>query len=122
MDKIGKIVKKHQDGATINLFVTPGAQAILFPAGFNKWRRCIEIKVRSPANDNKANKEVIKTIADFLDKLGRYDGEFKIREVSFHTRVRIGSELTEDINELVKKGYVEKLKYTSYKLIKHLWE
>lgn len=68
MEKIGKVVKKHQDGATINLFVTPGAQTILFPAGYNRWRRCLEIKVSSPAKDNKANKEVIKTIADFLDK------------------------------------------------------
>ena len=68
MEKIDKIVKKHQDGAIINLFVTPGAQSIIFPAGYNKWRRCIEIKVNSPAKDNKANKDVIKTIADFLDK------------------------------------------------------
>ena len=68
MEKIGKVVKKHQDGATINLFVTPGAQTILFPAGYNRWRRCIEIKVRSPAKDSKANKEVIKTVASFVDK------------------------------------------------------
>ena len=68
MGKIDKTVKKHHDGAIINLFVTPGAQSIIFPAGYNKWRRCIEMKVSSPAKDNKANKDVIKTIADFLDK------------------------------------------------------
>ena len=68
MDKIGKIVKQHHDGAIINLFVTPGAQSTIFPAGYNKWRRCIEIKVNSPAKDNRANKDVIKTIAKFLDK------------------------------------------------------
>lgn len=67
MDKIGQIVKKHKDGAIINLFVTPGAQSIIFPAGYNKWRRCIEIKVSSPAKDNKANKEVIKTIANYVE-------------------------------------------------------
>ena len=65
MEKLDKIVKKHQDGAIINLFVTPGAQSIEFPAGYNKWRRCIEIKVSSPAKENKANKDVIKTIANF---------------------------------------------------------
>ena len=68
MDKIGKIVKKHHDGAIINVFVTPGAQSTIFPTGYNKWRRCIEIKVNSPAKDNRANKDVIKSIADFLDK------------------------------------------------------
>jgi uncharacterized protein (TIGR00251 family) len=68
MPKIDKIVRKHQDGAIINLFVTPGAQTIHFPAGFNRWRRCIEIKVKSPAKDNQANKEVITTVASFLNK------------------------------------------------------
>jgi uncharacterized protein (TIGR00251 family) len=68
MIKTSKIVKKHQDGVTINLFVTPGAQSIIFPAGFNKWRKAIEIKVSSPAKDNKANKDVIKTVADFVEQ------------------------------------------------------
>ena len=63
-----KLVKKHQDGAKFNLFVTSGADTINFPAGFNKWRNCIEIKVSAPAKDNKANKDVIKTVANFFDK------------------------------------------------------
>ena len=67
MHKIDHSVKKHKDGAIINLFVTPGAQSIIFPAGYNNWRKCIEIKVCSPAKDNKANKEVIKTIASFAE-------------------------------------------------------
>jgi len=68
MDNISKSLKKHHDGAIINLFVKPGNQSTIFPAGYNKWRRCIEIKVNSPAKNNKANKNVIKTIAEFLDK------------------------------------------------------
>ncbi|KYK21171.1 hypothetical protein AYK24_09515 [Thermoplasmatales archaeon SG8-52-4] len=67
MPKKSKVVKKHKDGATINLFVTPGAKTILFPAGYNKWRNCIDIKVKAPAKDTQANKEVIKTIADFFN-------------------------------------------------------
>ena len=63
-----RLVKKHQNGAKFNLFVTSGADTINFPAGFNKWRNCIEIKVRAPAKDNKANKDVIKTVANFFDK------------------------------------------------------
>ena len=68
MKKIDKTVKNHQEGTIINLFVTPGARSIVFPSGYNKWRRCIEMKVSSPPKENKANKEIIKTIADFLDK------------------------------------------------------
>ena len=63
-----KLVKKHRDGAKFNLFVTSGAETINFPAGFNKWRKCIEIKVSAPAKDNKANMDVIKTVANFFDK------------------------------------------------------
>jgi len=68
MGKISGLVKKHRDGAIFNLFVTPGAKSTIFPSGFNKWRNCIEIMISSPAKDNKANKEVIRTIADYFEK------------------------------------------------------
>ena len=68
MGAIDKIVKKHQDGTVLNLFVTAGSRKVAFPAGVNNWRKCIEINVSAPAKDNKANKEVIKTIADFFEK------------------------------------------------------
>jgi len=68
MKKIDKIVKKHQDGAVFNIFVTPAAKNIIFPAGCNDWRKCIEISVSAPAKDDKANKEVIRTIADYFNK------------------------------------------------------
>jgi len=65
---MGKLVKKHQNGAIFNLFVTTGAETIKFPSGFNKWRNCIEIKVCAKPKDNKANKDVIKTVANFFNK------------------------------------------------------
>ena len=68
MGKIEKIVKKYQNGALLNLFVTPSARNTIFPAGINTWRKCIEISIKSPAKDNKANKDVIITVADFFDK------------------------------------------------------
>ena len=68
MNDLEQAVKIKQDGAYLNLFVTPGANATLFPAGYNKWRKKIEIKVCSPAKDNQANIEVIKTVAKFFDK------------------------------------------------------
>jgi uncharacterized protein (TIGR00251 family) len=68
MGLLEKIIKKHQDGAILNLFVTPESRTVVFPAGINEWRKSLEIKVRSPAVDNKANKDVIKTVADFFEK------------------------------------------------------
>jgi hypothetical protein len=61
-------------------------------------------------------------IVSFLASENRFDGEFKTRDVFLKTRVRINSELLDDIEKLVELGYIEKLKYSSFKVIKHLWE
>jgi len=68
MALLEEIIKKHRDGTVLSVFVTPEARNVVFPAGVNKWRKCLEIKVKSPAVDNKANKDVVKTIADFFKK------------------------------------------------------
>jgi len=68
MNQFDEIVKKHKDGVTINLFITPGSKKAMFPVGFNEWRKCIEMNVCSPAQDNKANMEVLRTIAEFFNK------------------------------------------------------
>ena len=72
--------------------------------------------------DNPTYEDLLFEIAQFLSNENRLDGEFKTREVSLKTRTRMTAELNNDIDKLVKMGYVEKLKYSSYKLIKHLWE
>ena len=66
MDRYNVVIKKHRNGATINLFVTPNAKKSVFPVGFNKWRKSIEIKVCANAKENLANLETIKIVADFF--------------------------------------------------------
>lgn len=61
-------------------------------------------------------------IAYFLDNSKRYDGEFKSREVSLFTRVRISDNVMDDLDKLEEMGYITKLKYSSYQLNKHNWE
>lgn len=61
-------------------------------------------------------------IAYFLDNSKRYDGEFKSREVSLYTRVRISDNVMDDLDKLEEMGYITKLKYSSYQLNKHNWE
>ena len=68
MQKWREAIRKHRDGAVLKLFVTPSADCAVFPAGYNPWRKQIEIKVCSEARDNKANKEVLKTVAAFFNK------------------------------------------------------
>ena len=59
-------VKQSTQGVIISLHVVPGSSQIVFPAGYNQWRNCIEIKVKSEAKDNKANTEVVHTIAAYF--------------------------------------------------------
>jgi hypothetical protein len=72
--------------------------------------------------DNPLYEDLLFEIVQYLDNLKRYDGEFLKREVSLFTRVRIKSDVVEDLDELIKLGYIEKGKYSSYTILKHLWE
>lgn len=54
-------------GVRLLLEVSAGAKAAVFPDGFNPWREGrIGIRVRAPAQDGRANEEVIKAIATFF--------------------------------------------------------
>ncbi len=59
-------VKTSNEGVLLQLHVVPGSSQSIFPAGYNQWRKRIEIKVQSEAKDNKANIEVRETIASFF--------------------------------------------------------
>ena len=66
--------------------------------------------------------DLLYEIVNFLNNELRFDGEFKMREVSLKTRVRINLDVTDDVEKLVELGYIEKLKYSNYTVLKHLWE
>jgi uncharacterized protein (TIGR00251 family) len=59
-------IKSSNQGVLLCLHVVPGSSEAVFPAGYNQWRKCIEIKVQSEAKDNKANNEVVETVAGFF--------------------------------------------------------
>jgi uncharacterized protein (TIGR00251 family) len=59
-------VKNSREGILLQLQVIPGSSQTMFPAGYNSWRKRIEIKVQAQAKDNKANNEVRDTIASFF--------------------------------------------------------
>ena len=67
MPNLDKFIENHEDGTILNLSVKPDCKSVVFPAGFNNWRKRLEIQVKSPAKDNKANKDVIKTLAAFFE-------------------------------------------------------
>lgn len=59
-------IKGAPQGVFLSLHVIPGSSQTVFPVSFNQWRNSLEIKVRSEAKENKANTEVLKTIAWFF--------------------------------------------------------
>lgn len=68
MSKLEDSIKKSKGGTLLDIFVTPNAKSVVFPAGYNPWRRRIEMKVTSLAKDNKANMDAIKTIAEYFSQ------------------------------------------------------
>jgi uncharacterized protein (TIGR00251 family) len=67
MTALNDAVKPSAQGVIVCLHVVPGSSEAMFPAGFNPWRKCIETRVRSSAQENQANIEVIETIARFFE-------------------------------------------------------
>jgi hypothetical protein len=72
--------------------------------------------------DNPCIEDLLFEIAYFLHNEKRYDGIFSTREVSLKTRVRVSEDLSNDLDKLEELGYIKKLKYTQFELLKHLWE
>lgn len=65
-------LKESSQGVMLSLHVIPGSAQTVFPVSYNQWRHALEIKVQAQAKDNKANIEVVETIAHFF-KLSRKD-------------------------------------------------
>jgi len=59
-------VNDSENKLKIKIHVVPGSPKSIFPAGYNKWRKSLEIRVKSKAIENKANIEVIEKISSFF--------------------------------------------------------
>ena len=64
-------INDSKKGILIKLHVSAGSSQSIFPAGYNEWRRSIEIKTKAEAKENKANKEIISKIAEYFDILAK---------------------------------------------------
>lgn len=60
-------IKQSSQGVVLCLHVTPGSSQTVFPEKYDQWRKAFEIKVQSKAKDNKANAEVLETLACFFE-------------------------------------------------------
>jgi uncharacterized protein (TIGR00251 family) len=59
-------VTQSSEGVLLRLHVVPSSSKSVFPAGYNEWRHCLERKVPGEAKENKANTDVVATLAAFF--------------------------------------------------------
>jgi hypothetical protein len=63
---ISGAVSEERQGVVISLEVSAGAKEAVFPYGYNEWRKSIGCRVTAPALEGRANKAVLKLVADRL--------------------------------------------------------
>ena len=85
----------------------------------------VQIKNLMGIIEEPTHEDLLFEIVYFLDEERRYDPEtsqFKPKEAYFKTRTRILKSLSDDLDRLVEMGYLERVKYSNYRVVKHLWE
>jgi len=73
MSKIEDAVKEVKDGVLISLYVSPGSKEVSF--GYDEWRKAIEVKLKSPAKEGKANKELLNIFKEIFGDAEIVSGE-----------------------------------------------
>lgn len=65
--------------------------------------------------------ELLWEICRFIQNENRDDLEFNLADVNFKTKCCLSENVENDLQQLIDLGYIEKLKYTKYKVLKSLW-
>lgn len=72
MTDVSAAVHPHAGGVALDVEVTPGASDERFPAGYNVWRKRIEVRVRAKPTEGEANAAVIDLVAGFFEVPSRH--------------------------------------------------
>ncbi|MBO8179499.1 MAG: YggU family protein [Archaeoglobus sp.] len=73
MSKIEDAIKEVKDGVLISLHVSPGSKDVSF--GYDEWRKAIEVKLKSPAKEGKANRELLNIFKEIFGEAEIVSGE-----------------------------------------------
>lgn len=85
-------------------------------------KKLVPLKYLIKFNTTPSINDLLYEIVNYLEIENRLDGEINLAEIINKTSTRINNNIEEDLKILIDNGYLEKLKYTKYRVIKHLWE
>ena len=105
MDDISSACTPVADGCILAITVTAAAPEDVFPCGIDPWRHTIRCRVSAPAVDGRANRAVLRLIAD---RLGVPHGDVTLvsGQTSSQKRVKIGSRSCEEVVQLLSNAGV----------------
>ena len=63
MAAIDDAITAEEGGVVLTLDVSAGSKKERFPAGFNEWRSAVQIQIKAPAIEGRANKAIVELIA-----------------------------------------------------------
>ncbi len=73
MSKIEDAVRETEEGVLISVHVSPGSKEVSF--GFDEWRKAVEVRIKSPAKEGKANRELLSIFKDLFGEAEIVSGE-----------------------------------------------
>lgn len=85
-------------------------------------KKLVPLKYLIKFNTTSSINDLLYEIVNYLEIENRLDGEINLAEIINKTSTRINKNIEDDLKILIDNGYLEKLKYTKYRVIKHLWE
>jgi len=56
-------IKAASDGVIIDIEASPGSKETKVPAGYNEWRKRLEVKLKAQPERGKANEELIQALS-----------------------------------------------------------
>ncbi|AAB98613.1 TPA: YggU family protein [Methanocaldococcus jannaschii] len=95
---IEKIIKESREGVLIDIDVQANAKKNEI-VGINEWRKRLSIKIKAPATEGKANKEIIK----FFKEIFKKDVEIVSGKLNPQKTVLIGDIKKDEVIEILKR-------------------
>ncbi|WP_457612335.1 DUF167 family protein [Methanocaldococcus sp.] len=91
------MLKETKEGVLLEIFVSPNAKKNEI-VGINEWRKRLDIKIKAPPVEGKANKEIVKFLSKYFG-----DVEIVSGEKSQKKTILIKNKSLKEVEDIIKK-------------------